>query len=213
MNRVYHTALAIVPPNSNIDCWSKLQEIRYKLHDKGYYRWPPHINLIYPFVDVCDFSSVLPRIAEELKDFTPFEVNLNEFGTFGGRDKGVCYLSPEPSDVLVSIHSSIQRALEESSSKKFQPHLTVTHCENGREATSIASVESETWQGTSFLVDAVYVLKRDGPDGQYYAVARIPLGGNIVEEETIMFSGMPTEQEDWVKDQRKAQGRNRNKNK
>lgn len=207
MNRVYHTALAIVPPNCDNICWSKLQEIRYRLHDKGYFRWPPHINLIYPFVDTCHFSSILPKIAEELKDFSPFEVTLNEFGTFGGKDKGVCYLAPQPQDTLVSIHSSIQRALEESSSKRFQPHLTVTHCESGREATSMASVESETWEGTSFLVDAVYVLQRDGADGQYYAVARIPLGSNTVEEEIIMFSGMPTEQEDWVKDERKKNNR------
>jgi 2'-5' RNA ligase len=204
MNRVYHTALAIVPANHDVTCWHRLQEIRHRLQDKGFYRWPPHINLFYPFIDTCDFQTILPQIAHELKDCTPFEVELNQFGTFGGRDRGVCFLSPqsESHHQIGAIYSLIQRVLQDTNSKPFHPHMTVRHCESGNEAREIASQESETWEPLSFLVDSLYVLQRDGPDGQYFVAAKIPLGSSIVEQEHATFDHMPTEQEDWIKEKR-----------
>jgi 2'-5' RNA ligase len=200
MNRVYHTALAIVPANHDVACWTRLQEIRHRLQDKGYYRWPPHINLFYPFIDSCDFQAILPQIAHGLKDLTPFQVHLDEFGTFGGRDRGVCFLSPQPDSQIGAIYSSIQLILQETSSKPFHPHMTVTHCANGNEARDIAARESETWEPLSFLVDAVYVLQRDGLDGQYFVAAKLPFGSSVVEEGPMTFDHMPTEQEDWIKE-------------
>lgn len=202
MNRSYHTALALVPPNDDVECWKRLQEIRYRLQDKGYYRWPPHINLFYPFIDTCDFQTILPQIAHELREISPFQVHLDGFGTFGGRDRGVCFLAPQPEREVCAIHSVIKPVLQATSSKRFHPHMTVTHCESGNEAQEIASKESEAWEPLSFLVDAVYVLQREGLDGQYFVAARLPLGQSVVEEQAMTFDHMPTEQEDWIKDKR-----------
>jgi 2'-5' RNA ligase superfamily len=44
----YETALCVVPPLSYCREVDKLRE----LYDKAYGRWPPHINLIYPFVGI-----------------------------------------------------------------------------------------------------------------------------------------------------------------
>lgn len=210
MNRVYHTALAIVPPNQDVTCWRRLQEIRHRLQDKGYYRWPPHINLFYPFLDPGDFPTILPQIAEEMKKLTPFHVHLDGFGTFGGRDRGVCFLEPQPERDISAIYQSIQHVLHDTSTKPFHPHLTVRHCENGNEAKEIAQREGESWESLTFYVDSVYVLQRDGPDGQYYVAARIPLGGNELEYGPMTFDNMPTEQEDWVREKRGGR-KNRNR--
>jgi 2'-5' RNA ligase len=210
MNRVYHTALAIVPPNEDAASWIRLQEIRYRLQDKGYFRWPPHINLCYPFIDSTDFQAILPQIANELRDVSPFEVQLDGFGTFGGKDRGVCFLAPQPEHQISVIHSAIQRVLQETTTKAFRPHLTVKHCVSGFNARFVAATESQSWESLSFLVDAVYVLQRDGPNGQYYIAAKIPLGRSVVEEGPATFDHMPSEEPDWVRDQRGG-GRKRKK--
>jgi len=37
--------------------------LRYQLKDKGLYRWPPHINLLYPFV----VETHIPEVTLEKK--------------------------------------------------------------------------------------------------------------------------------------------------
>lgn len=45
LKKVFHTALAIIP-----DQTEQIQPIREK-YDTAYERWPPHINICFPFVD------------------------------------------------------------------------------------------------------------------------------------------------------------------
>ncbi|KAK3955438.1 2'-5' RNA ligase superfamily-domain-containing protein [Pseudoneurospora amorphoporcata] len=55
----YDTALAIIPPPH---LWPPINSLR-ALYDKAYHKWPPHINLIYPFVepgDLEDAASLAP---------------------------------------------------------------------------------------------------------------------------------------------------------
>ena len=48
--KVHRSALCIIPPTCS---WAPIQRIR-RLHDKGFSRWPPHINVLYPYATVCD---------------------------------------------------------------------------------------------------------------------------------------------------------------
>ncbi|WPJ61484.1 hypothetical protein SMAC4_01794 [Sordaria macrospora] len=55
----HDTALAIIPPPH---LWGPINSLR-ALYDKAYHKWPPHINLIYPFVspeDLQDAASLVP---------------------------------------------------------------------------------------------------------------------------------------------------------
>jgi hypothetical protein len=54
------TSIVIIPKQ---DVWKSIQEIR-KIHDKSYYRWMPHINLIYPFVIPKYFKKIAKPIKE-----------------------------------------------------------------------------------------------------------------------------------------------------
>jgi hypothetical protein len=71
-DKVYHTAVAIIPPPGLV--YDKLMETRINLGDEDYYKWPPHINLLYPFVERNNFKSVIPILNEGLKDVEPFEL-------------------------------------------------------------------------------------------------------------------------------------------
>lgn len=56
---VTYTALAIVAQ----DDIALIQEIREK-HDPAFERWPPHINVSFPFVDPSRFDEVEKALAE-----------------------------------------------------------------------------------------------------------------------------------------------------
>jgi 2'-5' RNA ligase len=50
---LYHhwTVCVVPPPSSSEEVWKAITEARTELRDPGLYRWPPHVNLLYPFVD------------------------------------------------------------------------------------------------------------------------------------------------------------------
>jgi len=88
-----------VPNNAAI--WEVLTKIRTELRDPGLYRWPPHVNLLYPFVDITTSTTLKDNAVKSfehaVQDILPFQVHLDSFGTFGGKRKGVLYIIPRSS--------------------------------------------------------------------------------------------------------------------
>ena len=126
-----HTAtIALVPPEA---AWHDLQSARRQLRDKGLYRWPPHINLLYPLVPPAHFAEAVDAVAPVLRDFEPFSVTLDSLGVFGGRARGVLYVGPRADDVekLRALQDALQRALPACHHQQrdgvFTPHLTLSH--------------------------------------------------------------------------------------
>eukprot|EP00965_Chrysotila_dentata_P084517 2790304-Pleurochrysis_carterae.AAC.2 len=60
------------------------QAMRASLHDKGLYRWPPHINLLYPFLQHSFAECALNEFAPVLAQLSPFQITLDSLGIFGG---------------------------------------------------------------------------------------------------------------------------------
>jgi hypothetical protein len=54
------TAVAIAPPEQ---AWEPIQAIRRR-YDRQIHRWPPYINLLYPFRPQADLPSITPTVAE-----------------------------------------------------------------------------------------------------------------------------------------------------
>jgi hypothetical protein len=168
--KVHTVTVCVTPPPENVHVWQALSEIRFQLKDPGYYRWPPHVNLLYPFLELPHRSNdvhadgeseirsesnlILSDIVEQLesaiKNLVPFSVRLNEFGTFGGKRRGVLWLNPESdcelpqekcedknepeeqSSSLIRLQTSLEKAFamcQDQSQKGggFTPHMTVSH--------------------------------------------------------------------------------------
>lgn len=107
------TTICLVPPPSSKVAWSRLTSARRACRDPGFYRWPPHANLLYPFVEPifdADGDSDNLRIEETRSKFMrevalhlskaaekcmPFDVTLDSFGTFGGKNRGVLWADPK----------------------------------------------------------------------------------------------------------------------
>ena len=81
-SKVYTSTVALVPPEV---AWLPIQQARESLRDKGLYRWPPHINLLYPFVPEEHFAQAADALAPAAAATPPFELTLDTFGVFGGR--------------------------------------------------------------------------------------------------------------------------------
>ena len=106
--------------------------------------------------------------------------------------------------------------------KPFTPHMTVSHFSSLEEALSaketITLPPSDSNDSYQFVVDRIYLLGRNGDEGQFLRVAEIPLGsamdgfigigssgGNspaILHDPPAPFPDMPTHEEDWVYQER-----------
>ncbi len=128
-NLVYKNTLAVVLPDYVTD---KVQEIRLK-HDPQFERWPPHINILYPFFELeeqnnSDQDSIIVDILNCFSKFTPFECNFKEFGTFAR----IVYLKPdyEATTRLKQIYTAIISSLfmhvnSGRWKKELVPHCTI----------------------------------------------------------------------------------------
>jgi 2'-5' RNA ligase len=113
--KVHTVTVCVVPPSDHERVWEVVSDMRRTLQDPGYFRWPPHINLLYPFLKLPSSSSIamghenemtlVADIVQQLELATthvpPFETKLDSFGIFGGANRGVLWLHPESSSGLL----------------------------------------------------------------------------------------------------------------
>ncbi|GAB5358994.1 hypothetical protein AAMO2058_000506700 [Amorphochlora amoebiformis] len=77
------SAIAIVPP---FDCWGPIEQIRSK-HDKAAKKWPPHMNLVFPFVDRGTFEKKRKELQKKLNSVPPIRIKLDRFKTMETKKK------------------------------------------------------------------------------------------------------------------------------
>jgi 2'-5' RNA ligase len=112
--KVHSVTVCMVPPPEQTETWKILSEMRLQLKDPGYYRWPPHVNLLYPFLKLnhtTNFTSnddnslesvsgIVKQLESATRRIPPFRVVLDRFGTFGGKRRGVLWLHPSSSRII-----------------------------------------------------------------------------------------------------------------
>ena len=193
---VHHSTIAIVPPSATTDAWvwDRCQGTRYKLRDRGYYRWPPHCNLIYPFIDPDNVKQSLSALTEAAATIEPFTITLSTLDTFGGYNRGVLWLDPVVLDEgkqssVYDLQSSLTKALRSVHgtnipiNSRFRPHMTLCHYPTLSAARAVADDLADEWSTSPvhFDVREVYIMERRGDDGQFRVAHRLPLRG-VVDE-------------------------------
>lgn len=116
-----------------IQVWEQIQEIRI-FNDKGFVRWPPHINLLYPFYeDAGDcFEECAATLAAAVRSIPPFKVAM----VFLSHQQNFC-ASGEAADACCELMSSLVFSLE-------QVRLsTLRWFDHGRSSTLWLNPESE----------------------------------------------------------------------
>jgi len=201
--RKHHTlTVCMVPHPSETEAWEKITMARTQLRDPGLFRWPPHVNLLYPFVDIkpTDGSSVetpklvrddvVDRLRAATEQCEPFDVTLDRLGCFGGAKRGVLWFYPtshrheaknEGTEPLIELQSLLEEQFPECQDQnmhgEFNPHMTISHFPNLDESNQAQGQIEEWWpKNLTFRVDEIYLLERKGDDDQFLRVASLRLG-------------------------------------
>ena len=225
--------ICIVPPPSATKVWDQLTAVRRECRDPGFYRWPPHANIVYPFLEpIYDDSEseddqrinfrneIAMHLSKAAMQCEPFDVTLNSFGTFGGNQRGVLWAYPmskytQPRDnddePLINLHGLLEQQFpicnEQRKSGAFHPHITLSHYATNADALAAKEKIESGWEPVSFRAHEVYLLERKGDDGQFKISATISLGADSevkFHDPPIPFPAMPAVEEEWVHDERMA---------
>ena len=179
------SALCIIPPQST---WNTIQSIR-KHHDPGYYRWMPHINILFPFIDERHFGQISKYISNRIiqqNNIKSFDVHLNGFDIFDRTKKSqklnawimnnelkkednleTLFLRPSGSEchhTLQKLFKLLKKDWKELANKhggQFRPHLTVGNFKKNQINQYKQHFQS-MWKPISFRCDAIYLISRKG---------------------------------------------------
>lgn len=219
LEKVHHSSVALIPPDW---CWGPIQAARLDLRDKGLYRWPPHINLLYPFAPPGHpMELALAALAPAAAAAAPFDLRLDALGTFGGRSRGVLWAAPsDPAQLsaLIALQSALQAAAPMFDDQQrvggagFVPHMTLAHFGSLDEAEAARAQLEPTWQGPCFRVEApaaVHLIWRDGGSGQFKRAASLEVGVASAAPPPLLeppaaFALMPQEEWEWVRAARRT---------
>jgi hypothetical protein len=68
--KTHKTAVCLIPPRR---VWEAIQDVRV-WHDKSFTRWPPHVNLLYPFCEAERFEEAIEVCRKALSSTKSFQV-------------------------------------------------------------------------------------------------------------------------------------------
>lgn len=195
----HDTALCVIPPNTVCGNIDQLRE----LYDKAYELWPPHVNLIYPFVATESLPRAQERIQAHLKSHIdssePQIVSLDEAGLFRNRKTDTIFLR-ESQDLttscLVSLRSLALQALGQNPSA-CNLHLTIGQPEDKTMSSrDFLLAKAELLPRLDFQIGALAILIREriaGPESP----CRMRLWGTISVADS-MDAWRPTTPEYWI---------------
>ncbi|KAH8689073.1 DUF455 domain protein [Talaromyces proteolyticus] len=120
----HDTALCIVPPTHLTQDINRLRA----LYDKAYEKWPPHVNMIYPFVAPESLPHAVELVRATLVDNSTeeFQVRLDTAGFFTHKRHTTVYTTDSGNGCqeLQKMRRHIIFALGQSD-LNHQPHLTI----------------------------------------------------------------------------------------
>ncbi|OIW32487.1 hypothetical protein CONLIGDRAFT_271582 [Coniochaeta ligniaria NRRL 30616] len=161
----HHTALCLVPPRH---LWPSIDRLR-ALYDKAFEKWPPHLNLIYPFVS----PDTLPRAAEIIQAAlqlraedgeAPLRVSLDAVDVFPHKHDNTIFIhdsDKERTSRLDGLRSDILKSLGQRDGG-YRLHLTVAQSEDITSSThkflqhKVSLLPAVEWE-----VDELHILVRE----------------------------------------------------
>lgn len=155
------SALCIIPP---VEVWDDIQRLRVD-HDHAYPRWPPHINLLYPFIPETEFvlGTRVLQAAFAASPPAPMRITLDVFNAFAKGKTAAIWLHPreDAGTGLETLYKTVESAFPfcASGREQFVPHLSVGQAPKGRAAACIQEFQA-SWEPVTFEVDHVCLISR-----------------------------------------------------
>ena len=170
-SKTHTTAVVLIPPES---AQPPIQAIR-RIHDRNFWRWMPHITLLYPFAERRDFRDVTPTLAETAQQIVPFSIELTRFDAFKHRKSSTMFLVPEPADEIVRVHKALISNLPDYDdtarfSGGFHPHLSVGQFQHRSLNTEQQRLQTE-WQPIRCEIETLSLIYRSPETNDRFVVA------------------------------------------
>lgn len=162
--RCYDTALCIVPPKH---LWGSIDNLRSR-YDKAYRKWPPHVNLIYPFVQVDTLPRAVDVVQSVVEASKPFSIRLDAAGVFRHRRDNTVFLhdsNEERCQRLKNLRQDILVALGQEKGTDYQMHMSIGQSEHMNASWHNFLLEkARLLPEVKWEVDQLYVLIREKPE-------------------------------------------------
>ncbi|KAI0428286.1 hypothetical protein F5Y09DRAFT_291584 [Xylaria sp. FL1042] len=177
----FDTALCVIPPKR---FWPLFNGLR-SLYDKAYEKWPPHINLLYPYVEVENLlgtAEMITSVASQM-GLQPVKICLNAADIFAHRHDNTIFVydnDKERRERLRNLRKAALRVLGHTSMEKYRMHLTI-----GQSPELSSSPHKMLLEKASLLpkvewtVDKLYILVRERMNIDGDAFSQMKVWGTI----------------------------------
>lgn len=177
----YETALCVLPPSHLVGDIDRLRA----LYDKAHGRWPPHINLIYPFVAPESLTQAATIVQSTLarRSHDAIRLCLDRSDFFAHRRSSTIYLTDHGSagsEALIHLRREILDDFGHPSHEPGPLHLTIGQSEADEPSQRQFLVEKAgLLPEIDWDVAELVVLIRDRSQGLPTAACRMEVWGKI----------------------------------
>ncbi|OQS04317.1 hypothetical protein THRCLA_03437 [Thraustotheca clavata] len=169
------TIAIILKEDAANELFNTVQSIREE-HDRSFVRWPPHINLLYPFLESpsSQLDEIVPRLEHAIADANLQVISgsfpaLHQFQHSPKR--ATVFLEPndETRTQIQTLQAVIQAAFPEcdGDTRPFVPHLTLGQAGGGTRGTATLKKKMEakfSHDMHAWTINSIVVLERTADD-------------------------------------------------
>jgi 2'-5' RNA ligase/endonuclease/exonuclease/phosphatase family metal-dependent hydrolase len=184
----HDTALCLVPPKLACQSVDRLRS----LYDKAWLKWPPHVNIFYPFVRPESLERACGLILDCLQSatehpFKPFELQLNAVGVFTHKPGGTIFLHDKDRERVAKL-TQLRDLLFASTGQQNGPqneqpynmHLTVAQSDDtGTDAHHFLVQKASLLPPVEWQVGELHVLIRERRSVDSQSSSQMKLWGTI----------------------------------
>lgn len=191
----YDTALCIIPPKQ---LWAPIDRLRSR-YDDAYRKWPPHINLVYPFVQVDRLPAALEAVRSAAQNLQPFRICLGAADVF--QDGNYAHERHERmSRRLQDLHKAVVEALGHEDAGDYRVHTTIGQSDGVNDYSDPPAVtKTDLLPRLEWDLDELYVLRKDHTSVdestrdamKAWATIRLGVGNSNILEPFVSFYNDP----------------------
>lgn len=166
------TAVVIIPSQR---VWPFIQNMRKK-YDRQFFRWMPHITMLFPFKPKSEFDWALEELQRVCSSIKPFEISLQHFDNFRqGKRGGTLWLAPEPREKIIDLQEKIFGVFPECDDVQrfasgFTPHLSVGQISSNKKMKRMLEELEKSWRPVRFQVSEISLIHRKDPPNDKFEV-------------------------------------------